>query len=609
MIQIFRYLLPFVIISFAYSLPFPFPHSENITVSVPQDSTNLGNSRLACTPSKWTDVVEFFIWYFVVPAATVKSLPGQSVFGGLFAMCSALLFPTASVITGINAVLCCAILQSSPLRKAHKAGALCEVVRADDWEPQHGDYVRCLRDIRSKTNIRLSNDDFQNLHDELKRYFRHWKRAVSFLPQTSGTANRRQQSLPLGAITCPPEDAANDQQASDRLKGKDRELNFVENQEHTAESLALSTARTTNAATARLVRHRPIRSLSVSASLWTIDRSRKDLRFKLHDGNLLTTGRLVHGVCHLPPGFELSIVDPNSTLLELEHGSQVQLGSSYSVFKGLAAIAHLVSASIILYKTRGDQFHRYRLSAFALTVIPYFFMSLVNLMGTILTPDYPTVYMVKSEIMIEAERRDGACFEGVVGRLSDPERPINAIFRCNKPKNRRHEIPTYDNNRDTQPEEDAAHVRTAHEYSRGQSEVFIPASHTYLGRDTLPRRPFTQFLTRLSVGLRLEDLVIMEIPMILRYFFHYTENFDSEVYFNEALILSWMIASHLAGRLLPVLDNCIKPPWKAMRNWSQKILGIYCATAVVLATCGFVIRQFVFVGQMIMDYGHCVLVD
>lgn len=567
MVQICRCLLPFVIISLAYSLPYPFPHSENITVSVPQNSTNHGNSQLLCTPSKWTDVVEFFILYFVMPAATVKSLPGQSIFGGLFAMCAALLFPTASVTKGIDAVLRCAALQSSPLLKAHKAGALCEVVRADDWEPQHGDYVRGLRDSRS------------HLRDM----------------QSKG-----QQSL--CAIPYPEEDVANDQQASDWLKGKGREVDCVENQEHIAESLAFSTACTTHA---RLALQHSIRSLSISI-WWAIDRSGKDLRFKLHDQNLLATGRLVHGVCRLPPGYELSIVDPNSTVLELKDDYQIQLGSSYNPVKGLGAIAHLVSASTLLYKMRGDQFHRYRLSSFALTVIPYFLMSLVNLMGAILTPDYPAVYMVRTEIMTEAERREGACFEGVVGRLGDSETPINARFRCIKQTDRQHEIPTYDSNSHTRPEEDAAPVRTAHEYSR-QTGVYIPASHTYLGRDTLPRGPVTQYLSGLP--FRLEDFIVIEIPFILRSFFYDTGIIDNEVYFNEALMLCWILASHIAGRLLPVLDDCIEPPWKAMRNWSWKTLSIIHATAFVLTGCGFVIRQSVFTGQMITDYGHCVLVD
>ena len=434
--------------------------------------------------------------------------------------------------------------------------------------------------------------------DELKRNFRLERGAVSLL------SSPRQQSLGLGAMRWPPEDAANDQQASDRLKGKDREVNCIENQEHTAESLALSTARTTRAG---LDLHRHIRSLSLSTTRWKIGQRRKKFRFKQHDENLLATGRLVHGVCRLPPGFALSIVDPNSIVLELKDDDHFQIGSSYSLFKGLAAIAHLVSTSILLYKTQGDQFRRYRLSAFGLIVIPYSFMSLVNLMGSILTPDYPALYMVKTEIMIEAERREGACFEGVVGRLGDPERPINAVFRCSKQKSRRHEIPICDSNRDTRREEDAAQVRTAYDYSRYQ-HVRIPASHTYLGKDTLPRRPSTQLRTR-SFPVRLEDFIVFEMPFLLRSVFPYTENLDSEVYFNEALILCWMVASHIAGRLLPVLDNCIEPPWKAMRKWSWKTLGMISATAFVVTTCGFAIRQFVFTGQMIMDYGHCVLVD
>ena len=138
--------------------------------------------------------------------------------------------------------------------------------------------------------------------------------------------------------------------------------------------------------------------------------------------------------------------------------------------------------------------------------------------------------------------------------------------------------------------------------------VFIPASHTYLGEDTLPRLPFTQHLN--EIPFRLEDFIVIQIPFILRSFFHDTENLDNEVYFNESWMLCWMLASHLAGRLLPVLDDCIDPPWKAMKHWSWwKTLGMICATALVLTICGFIVRQVVFTGQMIMEYGHCVLVD
>lgn len=42
-------------------------------------------------------------------------------------------------------------------------------------------------------------------------------------------------------------------------------------------------------------------------------------------------------------------------------------------------------------------------------------MSIVNLASTMLTPDYPTMYLIRSKVMEEALRREGARFEGIVG--------------------------------------------------------------------------------------------------------------------------------------------------------------------------------------------------
>jgi hypothetical protein len=44
-------------------------------------------------------------------------------------------------------------------------------------------------------------------------------------------------------------------------------------------------------------------------------------------------------------------------------------------------------------------------------------MSIINLVGTLLTPDYPTLFLVSSEVIVEAARRDGARFEGTVGTI------------------------------------------------------------------------------------------------------------------------------------------------------------------------------------------------
>jgi hypothetical protein len=104
-----------------------------------------------------------------------------------------------------------------------------------------------------------------------------------------------------------------------------------------------------------------------------------------------------------------------------------EISSSYSFIKGLFAVLQTFFASATLYRTRGDQLQRYGYAAFGLTVTPYLVMSVVNLFGTILTPDYPVVYLVESEVMSEALRHDGARFEGMVGRIQEENSAIEEV--------------------------------------------------------------------------------------------------------------------------------------------------------------------------------------
>jgi hypothetical protein len=92
------------------------------------------------------------------------------------------------------------------------------------------------------------------------------------------------------------------------------------------------------------------------------------------------------------------------------------IGASYSIPKAAIGGAQLVYAVVTLYQSRGNQIDTFGYSAFGLTVIPYALMSLVNLIGSLVTPDYHALHLVASDVMEEAIRR-GACFDGVVGRL------------------------------------------------------------------------------------------------------------------------------------------------------------------------------------------------
>jgi hypothetical protein len=86
--------------------------------------------------------------------------------------------------------------------------------------------------------------------------------------------------------------------------------------------------------------------------------------------------------------------------------------------KILIGLGQAIFAVFTLYKTRGDQIARYGYAAFGLTVAPYAFMSIINLVGNYFCPTYPAMYMVESSVMAEARAR-GGYFHGVVGKLAE----------------------------------------------------------------------------------------------------------------------------------------------------------------------------------------------
>ncbi|KAF8498483.1 hypothetical protein F5888DRAFT_1689352 [Russula emetica] len=96
-----------------------------------------------------------------------------------------------------------------------------------------------------------------------------------------------------------------------------------------------------------------------------------------------------------------------------------KLSSSFNLVKGMAALLQSLYASLTLYRTDDGQVKRYGFAAPGLTVLPYAVMSTVNLMANLVAPHYPTLYLVRSKVMEEAERRTGLPFHYVVGKVVD----------------------------------------------------------------------------------------------------------------------------------------------------------------------------------------------
>jgi hypothetical protein len=80
-----------------------------------------------------------------------------------------------------------------------------------------------------------------------------------------------------------------------------------------------------------------------------------------------------------------------------------------------------------LYRARGNQIERFGYAAFGLTVAPYAVVSVLNLLGSGLCPEFAALYMVESLIMKEAAKRGKKeVFTGTVGVLDEE------IFRAEK---------------------------------------------------------------------------------------------------------------------------------------------------------------------------------
>jgi hypothetical protein len=74
-------------------------------------------------------------------------------------------------------------------------------------------------------------------------------------------------------------------------------------------------------------------------------------------------------------------------------------------------LAQAMWATYTIYQARGDQIQRYGYAAFGLTVVPYAFMSLLNGAANLVTPQYATMFIIRTPAMTEAEQRGNAFFK------------------------------------------------------------------------------------------------------------------------------------------------------------------------------------------------------
>ena len=129
----------------------------------------------------------------------------------------------------------------------------------------------------------------------------------------------------------------------------------------------------------------------------------------------------IHGRVLKPDGYAFRVITGQIEFEKYQAkqgGEQAtnHLASNYDILKTVIAIIQLVFACLTLYRSKGNQLEIYGYAAFGLTVAQYAVMSFVNLLANLVTPHYPTVYMVRTEMMAKAESQGGK-FDGVVAEI------------------------------------------------------------------------------------------------------------------------------------------------------------------------------------------------
>lgn len=138
-----------------------FLPKRDTTITVPHGVTYHPASQNICTPTKWTDVVTFFVGNYFSHAATVVKFPGEPLHITIINMIMVILFPCMGAGRGLFAITRRAVLQKDPLQQALHAQALCMVVRAEGWKPKAGEFVRSLALRPNKVPGLAGNDPDQ----------------------------------------------------------------------------------------------------------------------------------------------------------------------------------------------------------------------------------------------------------------------------------------------------------------------------------------------------------------------------------------------------------------------------------------------------------------
>lgn len=251
--------------------------------------------------------------------------------------------------------------------------------------------------------------------------------------------------------------------------------------------------------------------------------------------------------------------------------------------KTVVSIIQLLFACSTLYKTKGDQIELFGYAAFGLTVIMYAWMSLLNLVGTLICPQYPSCFLVESQTFRDLRARFESedktfIFNSAVGAI---DKDTETLLKSVKPHPK-----------------DASLRESYHLFGNPNIKMGVP-----------PALTGHQLITQIVVYHLMPFFVAPLVPIaVIASLSHFAPN--SSTWYQRFWTMVWLVESSIGGLLLVKLQSIIvRKRSQGSVAQGENYLNMGLSEILwLIAACTYCIPAiggFVVVGQMILQYGVC----
>ena len=368
----------------------------NLTIFVPDGTTNHGDSRLLCTPPGWSDFVIFFFANYFAHAGSIILEPGISVRRTLVLIFAALVLPASGINRAVSALWRHALTErANPLQRAARARALCMVLRV----PKDGPAA-----VAIELQRRYTLDGYWSASAKQLRQLTKLSKPKIFLKWIKQRIAKY----------------------SDLLNGSRLDDEYIPGIGIAVSTMLIYCPRPPN----REAQHHwwePTAGYEPVPAHSTILGNPQN---QLDDDYYLAV---------VPPhaSFDLTKVSKSKSGSASKDrvNQEALLTPSWNVTQVLIGLVQAIWGVVTIYNARGNQIQQYGFAAFGLTVVPYTFMSVLNGLGNLANPTYSTMYLIRTPMLTRIEQDMETSFEGVLSvELTDSTstKSISSISRLLK---------------------------------------------------------------------------------------------------------------------------------------------------------------------------------